>query len=110
VLDAAGPAASLLPELAEYRIEPVVTGAAQMAQACGAFYDAVVDDVSVRHIGQEPLDAALNAARKRELMDTWAWGRKASSADITPLVSVTLAHWGLATQTQAVYDPLLSFY
>lgn len=110
VLDAAGPAASLLPELAEYKIEPVVTGAAQMAQACGAFYDAVVDDVSVRHIGQPPLDAALAAARKRELMDTWAWGRKASGADITPLVSVTLAHWGLASQPVTTYDPLLSFY
>ncbi len=119
VLDAAGPAASLLPEFAEWErpregaVVPdwvIVTTARDMTQACGAFYDDVMNG-RVRHLKQGPLELAASAARKRELLDTWAWGRKQSGSDITPLVACTLAHWGLATAPEpADYDPLLSFY
>lgn len=109
VLDGAGPATTLLPDLKVAGIEPTVTQARDMTQACGAFYDDVIND-RVRHTDQPPLNAALSAARKRELLDTWAWGRKQSGADIAPLVSCTLAHWGVSTGRTASYDLLKSFY
>jgi phage terminase large subunit-like protein len=109
VMDAAGPANSLLADLQAAGIEPTITNARQMTQACGAFYDDVVND-RVRHLDQQPLNAALNSGRKRELADTWAWGRKASGADISPLVACTLAHWGVSTGRKASYDLLKSFY
>lgn len=110
VLDPSGPAGSLIPELLERGIEPRVTGARDMAQACGAFYDDAIHG-RLRHRRQPPLEQALGAARKRELGDAWAWGRKQSASDITPLVGVTLAHWGVATAPEPpAYDPLKSFY
>jgi phage terminase large subunit-like protein len=109
IMDAAGPASTLLPDLQAAGWEPTTTTAREMAQACGAFYDDVIND-RVRHMDQAPLNSALATARKRELADTWAWGRKQSGADIAPLVAVTLAHWGVSTGRRAVYDPLKSFY
>jgi hypothetical protein len=35
-------------------------------------------------------------ARKRRLGDAWAWNRKDTDSDITPLVAVTLALFGHA--------------
>jgi phage terminase large subunit-like protein len=109
IMDAAGPASALLPDLQSAGFEPTTTGAREMAQACGAFYDDVTND-RVRHMDQAPLNSALATARKRELADTWAWGRKQSGADIAPLVAVTLAHWGVSTGRKATYSLLSSFY
>jgi hypothetical protein len=90
-LDKASPAASLLKELEDrLSIELTVFGASEYAQACGVFYDAVVED-GLRHIGQAPLTTAVEGAKKRPLRDAFAWSRKESSVDITPLVSSTLA-------------------
>ena len=48
------------------------------------------------HIGQDPLDDACAAATRRPIGDAWAWGRKASGSDISPMVAVTIAHAGAA--------------
>jgi hypothetical protein len=40
----------------------------------------------------------LKGATQRPLGDRWAWSRKNSSIDISPLVAVTLALWGVARQ------------
>jgi hypothetical protein len=66
------------------------------AQACGGLADEIEAD-QFRHIGQPPLDDAVNGVRTRDLADAWAWARKDSAADITPLISVTLARLGLLT-------------
>jgi hypothetical protein len=50
----------------------------------------------LRHIDQTPLTAAVQGARKRPLLDAWAWNRKDATTDITPLVAVTLAMHGHA--------------
>lgn len=100
VLDASGPAGSLIPALSEAGVEPVVVSAREMAQACGQLFDAVVDG-SVSHFDQPALNVALAAARKRPLGDAWAWHRKDASADISPLVAVTLALWGQSRQKRA---------
>lgn len=104
VLDPAGAAGAFIPELEEHGVQvkpdPVgtrleVVTAREYAQACGGF----VDDVSNgrwRHLGQDMLDAAAAGARTRPLGDAWAWTRKTSSVDISPLVAVTLARHGFA--------------
>jgi len=95
VLDPSGPAGTLVPDLAAKQIDVLLTGARDMAQACGRFADAVLDEQLV-HIGQEQLDAAVAGARRRSLGDAWAWARRDTSVDLSPLVGVTLALWLLS--------------
>jgi phage terminase large subunit-like protein len=96
VLDAAGPAASLLPELGDLELETTVVNAKEHAQACGLFFDACQQDM-LRHLGTLELIVAVKGAVTRPLGEAWAWSRKSSTVDISPLVAVTLALWGSAT-------------
>lgn len=102
VVDPAGPAGSLIPDLEAAGIAPLVKlGAREAAQACGQLFDGIAGaDVAardVRHRGQGPLTAAVAGAVKRELAGSWAWARKGVGVDISPLVVVTEALFGLAT-------------
>lgn len=105
VLDPAGPAGALIPDLMEagFVTEPGpdqwrlhITGAREYAQACGALLGDIKNG-RWRHLDQAPLNAAVEAARTRPLADAYAWSRKESGADICPLVAVTLARHGFAT-------------
>lgn len=96
ILDPASAAGAWLPALAEAGIEPVLVTGREMAQACGAFYEDAVEKRAFRHVDQPVLNAALNAARKRTLGDAWAWHRRDSDMDISPLVAVTLAWYGVS--------------
>lgn len=93
VIDRRGPAASLVEPLQQKGLTVASTDAAQMTAACGAFYDAVMED-RLRHLDTPVLNSALAVARKRSLGDAWAWHRKNAAADITPLVACTLALYG----------------
>lgn len=81
----------LLVELEKVAGELVKTSAQDMAAACGALYDAVVEH-RVQYRRQSALEAAVDAAARRPLAGAWAWDRRESLGDITPLVAVTLAH------------------
>jgi hypothetical protein len=70
-----------------------LTSASEMAEACGVFYDAVTR-AEVRHRGPKELVVAIDGAARRTLQDRWAWSRRRSGADISPLVAATLALWG----------------
>jgi Phage terminase large subunit gpA, ATPase domain len=70
-----------------------VVGPREYAQACGALAADVADD-RWRHLGQGPLDDAVNGARTRPLTDAWAWSWGRSRANIGPLEAVTLARHG----------------
>ena len=94
IIDPASPAGSLLVDLASLAVKVETVAAREYAQACGQFYDAVVGG-AVCHLDQPVLNAAVAAARKRQLGDAWAWARR-SGGDVSPLVAVTLARWGLA--------------
>lgn len=100
VIDGASPAASLIDELRQRRVTVTTTSARDMAAACGSFYDGVVD-TWLRHIDQPQVNHALSVARKRSLGDAWAWNRKNSASDITPVVACTLALWGAQSSTVA---------
>jgi hypothetical protein len=71
-----------------------VTGT-EMAQACGALKDDVLNG-RLRHGGTTVLDDAFASAERRVGVEgAWTWGRRKSAGDISPLVAVTLALWGL---------------
>ena len=107
VLDARGPAGSLLEPLEEaLAFEVTVVSTAEYVQACGAFYDAV-SQKTTRHRGQPELDAAIRGATTRPLGEAWAWSRTKSSVDITPLVACTLARWGAYSHTNQ--EPLVAW-
>lgn len=97
-----GPARSLVAELREVaKVFPSADGrpvapldvltAPEVAAACGALYDDVVEH-RVRHLGGPTLDAALAGARKRDgASGAWSFDQKTSASDITPLNAVTFA-------------------
>lgn len=100
VIDPAGPAASVIADLEAVtayghagEFEVIKPNVREAAQAAGDLYDAIVERDDVRHLNQDQLNAAIAAAQKRPLGDAWAWARSSLSADISPLVAVTLARW-----------------
>jgi hypothetical protein len=103
VLDAAGPAGSLVPDLEAAGVKVRAVTAKEHAQACGGIFDAI-EQRAVRHLGTPELDAAVKGAAKRPLGDAWAWSRKSSGVDISPLVAITLAAWWLAAVSESVYE------
>ena len=96
--DPKGPAGSLLPDLERQGLPVVAINASEHAQACGMLFDSVMEQ-TVRHLDDPELVGAIDGAVKRPLGDAWAWSRKTSSVDISPLVAVTIAFWGAQTQT-----------
>lgn len=105
VLDAIGPAGTLLPAFSERGIDVGVVSMTQYGQACGAF-KALVDDRRFVHNEQPGLRAALESARKRPLGESglWGWHRR-DTTDITPLVAVTLATFAFARSVGEALKP-----
>ncbi|MFD9192984.1 terminase [Streptomyces phaeochromogenes] len=100
VVDAGGPAGSLIGDLAErLGVEIVSPKSREVAAACGQFYDAAAEQ-ALSHLDQAPLASALAGAQKRPLGDAWAWARRLASTDICPLMAVTLAKWGLSAEVE----------
>lgn len=104
VISPRGPAGSLLADvremLSDARKEKLLQtpGGQDEAQACGAFYDAAVDSMSIRHRGQAPLATAVAGAHRKILSEAaWTWNRKSMTVDISPLWAATLAFWGHQT-------------
>lgn len=93
MVDASGPAASLIGDLERAGVEVVALQSRDVAAACGRFFDDVLEvNVSVRRAAV--LDAAVAAAVKHHRGDAWVWARKDAAADVSPLVAVTLAVHG----------------
>jgi hypothetical protein len=105
VVDPRADLGSLLLELEDAAIQPVRVTAADYKDACGGFFQAVVEK-RIRYMPPQPeLDAAVAGARTKPLLDAWKWDRQ-SGALITPLVSCTLALWGARSQgVPSVYSP-----
>lgn len=94
VIDGYSPAASFIDVLKRKRVRVTVINAANMAAASAGFYDAVMSR-SLTHYNQPALNLAVAVARKRRIGEAWGWSRKDAESDITPLVSSTLALFGL---------------
>lgn len=97
VVDPRADLGALLTQLDDAGIQPIRTTAGDYKDACGGFYQAVIEK-GLRYMPPQPeLDSAVAGARTKPLLDAWKWSR-ASGALITPLVSCTLALWGARTQ------------
>ncbi len=89
-VDGAGPAGSFVPQLKAANVRVTEVKGQSLTAACGQFYDAVLAaHIHVRT--SHELSAAAAAGRQRPSGDAWTWGRKASAADISPLVAATVA-------------------
>lgn len=96
-LDPTGPIGSIVPDIErESAVGIEYIDARTMAAACGRHLDDILSGDFV-HIGQDVLDRAVDGAAKRTLLDSWAWARRNSASDISPLVAVTEAHWATVT-------------
>lgn len=96
VIDGAGPAATEVEPLRKARLRVTTTNSQDMKNACGMLLDAVNQHELV-HVNQPPLNLSVANARKRTLGDGFAFARSTPTADLTPLVAITLAHWGIKT-------------
>lgn len=95
-VDTTGPVGQILPDIErKSRATVEVIDTRSMAYACGRFHQGVLDS-TIKHRDQPMLNAAVEGAAKRLLEDSWAWKRRTSTADISPLVACTLAAWGAA--------------
>lgn len=103
-IDPGSPAGSLLPdvmnlleELGLSRDLILKMTSQSVASAFGIIYDAATESIpSVFHLDQVELALAVGGAVKRAVGDGHAWDRRNASTNITPLVAVTYALWGLA--------------
>lgn len=101
VIDSASPASRLIP-LLQARHVKVTSGTAQgMSKACGGFYAAAVASSLLTWGGPEGylIGRALAGAQKRAIGGAggWGWDRRDPEVNISPLVAVTLAHYGAST-------------
>jgi hypothetical protein len=104
VVDKGSPAGSLIPALEAAGVEVLSPTLQQLAGACGDFLDAVNDGL-LRHLGDPLLAAAAKGVTKRDVGDGgFAWARKNTQVDISPLVGGTLALWGFKTKQGEVFD------
>lgn len=98
LMDSLSPAASLSAGLKARGVAVRTTSAQDMAKACGLWLDEVLGG-RCTHAGQDPVDEAVQAARKRAIGGAggWGWDRKDSTSNIAPLVAQTLALYGASS-------------
>ncbi len=106
VCDGHGPVASVVEAVEEEGVTVRTLNAQEHAQACGQLVD-IVAERQVRHLGSLELHKALKGARTRPLGDAWAWSRKNSTVDISPLVAATLALSAAAAMPQDADDVVI---
>jgi hypothetical protein len=92
VCDGYGPSAAMARKAEDAGIEVRRLDSNEYGQACGAFVDAIGEDM-LRHLGQEEMLASIRGAKARPLVDRWAWSRTKSTVNIAPLVAATLGLW-----------------
>lgn len=98
---ASGPAMALVDALRAAGVTVDVIPADELSRWLGVLIDAVHHQ-TLAHLGQQPLDAAVKAAVVATRGDVGWWSRRRSSADISPLVAVTIAHGRAAKGTGEV--------
>lgn len=108
-VDPTGPAGAVVSSLDAAGVPWVPVSGPKSTRACGAFAAAVAQG-GLRHCAQPPLDEAVGGARRRPVGDAWKWSRKESTADISPLVAATWAHWLLIDDAPLDYDLDSSIY
>jgi phage terminase large subunit-like protein len=92
---------ALVPSLEAAGVDVTLLTDGDMAAACSQLQSEVAEG-GFRHLGDPILaDALGNAASKPVGDGGWVWRRKGSEGDITPLVALNAARWGLQTVPKA---------
>lgn len=111
VIDQRSPAAGLIDEAEQARLEITKPTTVEVSQSFGLFVVAVADRRLV-HLGktaQPDLHAAVAGAMSRTVGDgLTAWARRSTNVDISPLIAVTLATWAHDKYGRRTYDLLKS--
>jgi hypothetical protein len=102
VCDTRGPAAALIRDLEDARLPLRLMSTADVVNACGTLVDHV-DQRTLRHLGSGELSLAVRNAATRPLGDAWAWSRRSSKVDISPLVAATIGVWAASEAVGSVY-------
>ncbi len=100
-VDGRGPAAALIPDLERAGVNVVTLKTPDVLDACSGVFTAV-SEKALRHANYPDLNAAVDSARKRDVGDRWAWGRKGDD-HVVQLEAATFAHW-LLTRPQEVTE------
>jgi phage terminase large subunit-like protein len=97
-IDEGSQAGVFIDELEKAGVRVIKMSKREYGLACGEFVNGVKprkgNAPSLVHHGQPMLNTAVAGAVKRDLSDLWAWDRKNTAVDITPLVAATNAAWG----------------
>lgn len=107
-----GPAAGLIDEAVQNRLDVITASSADEAAAFALFIsDIKANPPGIIHLGKEQapgLWAAVASADTREIGDGGrGWSRRTSESDITPVTAATLARWALNKKRRS-YDPMRS--
>jgi hypothetical protein len=101
LVDPKSPTGGLLKALDKAGVPVVELEAGDLPKACSAFQAAVMEH-EVRHIGQGPLEQAVNGAAVRPSgAGLWVWAPRNAEADISPLECLTLALFALESESEA---------
>jgi hypothetical protein len=101
VVDPITQANTLIPELSQRGIPLKAVASAEVTEACGAFYTAVMETGDLKHRGDPRLRSAIEIGVTRPLGGRWAWDDR--EGDITTLVAATLARHGLTALAQPFF-------
>lgn len=102
VLDEGSAAGALAPDVKRAGVRTRPIGMKDYGQACAAVYDAVRQG-NLAHTGQGELDAAVEASQTKTMGDSlWKWDRRNVVSDVSPLIAVTLAWYGVTVKARRV--------
>lgn len=111
VLHPAGQAGALIPDLVEAGVEFTALTSTQLGQGCARMQELVKEGRLV-HVGQAPLDAAVENARTRRTSagEAELWDRRLPDIDISPVVAASEAVFAWDQHASVDYDPMDSIY
>lgn len=110
VIDRMSGAVSLIPEFQQVGIEPEVTTASELVQACGGIYDDIMTGgIETITWADDPLLIdAITGSKKRNVGAGWAIDRM-TGAVVSPFVAAALARYGLLKYAEKKRPPALPF-
>ncbi len=105
VIQVGSPAWALAEDLIDAGLEVVEWKSRDLSTGCAQIFDAVRHG-KIRHLAQPVLNLpAATAVIKSMDGDAWAWDRRRSPQDASPLVAATGAHWLLLQHEQEPPPP-----
>lgn len=96
LIDAMSPARLLIPILKSRKCKVIVMSGGEVIESTAGFFNAAKEG-TMSHFGQEQVTESLAGARRKAIGDAggWKWDRKSMNVDLTPIMAVTNAHYGV---------------